>query len=296
MTNLTQDKLAIESFTNAKCKWEINVDDIPQIGYLKEADKLVIFKSTKPYVQGNNTDTQQTGFVRYLDGYIYDFNNSAWTMIFNRTHAKGEKSNFIHDLEGNLVWNNSSLNGSGNAKFLKWQNGPVKMYDYSLNTDLIADKFNDLKQFRIVTKDFAFEEPGIRKKIYKVYVTFKSSSDVGTSDEAAANSNVLLYYAINGQGDNDSTTNWTEFPQSTEAGGSTVLYKASSEDAGSAGFQGTTTFKTVEIKPSSSINNIYSFQLKFEWDKQTAASDSLSVPDGFMINDISIVYRKKGIK
>ena len=170
------------------------------------------------------------------------------------------------------------------------------MYDYSLNTDLIADKFNDLKQFRIVTKDFAFEEPGIRKKIYKVYVTFKSSSDVGTSDEAAANSNVLLYYAINGQGDNDSTTNWTEFPQSTEAGGSTVLYKASSEDAGSAGFQGTTTFKTVEIKPSSSINNIYSFQLKFEWDKQTAASDSLSVPDGFMINDISIVYRKKGIK
>ena len=296
LTNLTQDKLAIESFTNAKCKWEINVDDIPQIGYLKEADKLVIFKSTKPYVQGNNTDTQQTGFVRYLDGYIYDFNNSAWTMIFNRTHAKGEKSNFIHDLEGNLVWNNSSLNGSGNAKFLKWQNGPVKMYDYSLNTDLIADKFNDLKQFRIVTKDFAFEEPGIRKKIYKVYVTFKSSSDVGTSDEAAANSNVLLYYAINGQGDNDSTTNWTEFPQSTEAGGSTVLYKASSEDAGSAGFQGTTTFKTVEIKPSSSINNIYSFQLKFEWDKQTAASDSLSVPDGFMINDISIVYRKKGIK
>ena len=296
LTSLTQDKLAIESFTNAKCKWEINVDDIPQIGYLKDADKLLILKSTKPYTQGNSRDTQQTGFIRYLDGYIYDFNNSAWTMIFNRTHAKGEKSNFINDLNGNLVWNNSSLAGHNNARFFKWQNGPVKTYDYSLNTDLIDDKANDLKQFRIVTKDISFEEPAIRKKIHKLYVTFKSSSNVGTSNEAAANSNVLLYYAINGQGDNDSTTNWTEFPESTEASGSTVLYKASSEDAGSAGFQGTTIFKTVELKPSSSINNIYSFQLKFEWDKQDSASDSLSVPDGFMINDISIVYRKKGIK
>ena len=290
LTNLIENKLTTETFSDAACKWQIISDDIPQIGYLKEADKLIILKSSKPY-----TSTSSEG--RYLEGYIYDFRNQAWTMTFNRTHAHGEKSNFIHHTDGSLVWNNSSAAGNNIAKFYKWSNDPISTYNMPGDLSTL-DNINHLKQFRIVTKDFTFEEPSVRKKIYKVYVTYKSVDNVGQTTEAAANSNVLLYYATNGQGEVNGTTNWTEFPESKEASASTVLYKTSSEDAGSAGFQGTSTWKTVELKPSSSINNIYSFQLKFELDKQSSYKDSNNskVANGFMINDISIVYRKKSIK
>ena len=50
---------------------------------------------------------------------------------------------------------------------------------------------------------------------------------------------------------------------------------------------GTNDWVSAELKPSSSINNIKSFQLKFDGDTTDA---------NFEINDISIVYRIKNIK
>ena len=46
---------------------------------------------------------------------------------------------------------------------------------------------------------------------------------------------------------------------------------------------------TAELKPSSSINNIYSFALKF-------VGANVDIADGFEINDYTIVYRIKKIK
>ena len=51
-----------------------------------------------------------------------------------------------------------------------------------------------------------------------------------------------------------------------------------------------------EIKPASSINKIDSLKLKFETKRRPVSEEVNGVPPGFMINDISIVYRKKGIK
>ena len=48
----------------------------------------------------------------------------------------------------------------------------------------------------------------------------------------------------------------------------------------------TTEWINAELKPATSINNVYSFQLHFGG---TAGSD-------FEINDISIVYRIKSVK
>ena len=245
------------------------------------------------------------GEDRQAHGYLYDFKNDAWTMIYNRMHASNEMSNFIYTKDNELMWHSANSALANDARFYKWTNNPISPFgQMTIGAEDLTDKINNLKQFRITTKDFTFEEPAVRKKIYKVYVTYKSVDKVGTDDEASANSNVLLYYATNGQGASDGTTNWTEFPDSTEAGGATTYYKTSgSYAAGSAGFQGVDTWKTVELKPSSSINNIYSFQLKFEWDKQDNIdgqtgnfSNDAIIPNGFMINDISIVYRKKSIK
>ena len=53
------------------------------------------------------------------------------------------------------------------------------------------------------------------------------------------------------------------------------------------GDTGTSDWTKAELKPSSSINNINSFQLLF---------DGTTTDVNFAINDISIVYRTKNIK
>ena len=300
LSNLIDGKLGLDDFAGSPCNWSINHDDIPSVAYLKQGDKLLVLKSTNSYNPTLDlySDNVQE-FERYSHCYMYDFKNSAWTMSYNRRLATEEISNFIYNEKDELMFQANGNNESSLGGFQTWSNNPVSLYRNSIS---MSDRDNNSKQFRIVTKDFSFEEPATRKKIYKIYITYKSVSDVGTEDEAAANSNVSLYYAVNGQGAQNSkldisnatfvNTSWTEFPQSKEASESTVLY----ETGTGGGFQGTTTWKTVEFKPSSSINNIYSFQLKFEKYTALGPVQSYEVPDGFMINDISIVYRKKGIK
>ena len=126
------------------------------------------------------------------------------------------------------------------------------------------------KSFLIETKDEAFENPSQRKKIYKVYVTYKCS----------ASSYIAAYYAKNGQGKADGT-NWTQFSDD------------STRYAASTGFTNTSSvWERAELKftSSSDVNNIYSFQLRLINVGTTAA-----VAD-FEINDIEIIYRKKNVR
>ena len=52
-----------------------------------------------------------------------------------------------------------------------------------------------------------------------------------------------------------------------------------------------------ELKASASINKIDSFKLKFETKKVSGASnEDNGVPPGFMINDISVIYRTKNVR
>ena len=51
-----------------------------------------------------------------------------------------------------------------------------------------------------------------------------------------------------------------------------------------------------ELKPDSSINNIDSLKLKFETKKRNVSNSLNGVPKGFMINDISVIYREKNVK
>ena len=117
------------------------------------------------------------------------------------------------------------------------------------------------------TPDIDFGEPGVRKKIYKAYVTYKTG---GTT-------NVQVKYDTNGHTDFDLV-----FATNTDANFSSneLVY-----DSGNAN-----KWIQAELKPntSSQSNNIYSFALKFTTDG--------TVPATFEINDITIVYRMKNIK
>ena len=114
-------------------------------------------------------------------------------------------------------------------------------------------------EFEVITKDIDFGEPGRNKKVYKVLITY---------DTGNATSNVQVDYDING-----GTTFPYDFANGTNF--------ASTELATANGW------KVAELKPDvpSEANNIKSFKLRF-------ATDG-TVPAGFRINDISIIYKAK---
>ena len=124
----------------------------------------------------------------------------------------------------------------------------------------------------ILTKDFDFDAPGVKKRIYKVYLSFKGDA-----------SNVQVQYGVNGA---TPTSNFYPITSATD-GSSTgsgatakcIPYNASTDD-----------WLTAELKPGASINNINSFQLKI------SGNGSDAVAANFEINDISIVYRLKRVK
>ena len=112
------------------------------------------------------------------------------------------------------------------------------------------------------TKDFDFGSPGVRKKIYKSYITYKSASDT----------NVRVRYDVDGG---------TDFDLDFQTG--TNYAEDNLQGTGGA-------WAVAELKPdtSSEANNIKSFQLRFY--------STGTVPSSFEINDIAIVFRRKSIK
>ena len=169
---------------------------------------------------------------------------------------------------------------------MKNQYGDVLYSSFSSNTSDIF-KWNDepsannagdtasnvLGALYFTTRDFDFGNISARKKIYKVYVTYKTDD--------GEDSGVSLKAAVNGTGAFDSTFKAT----SKFAGTSTVCYGSSTLDETDG------KWKMAELKFStpSEVNNIYSLQLQF-------SEANGNVPASFEINDISIVYRIKKVK
>jgi hypothetical protein len=141
-------------------------------------------------------------------------------------------------------WNGDLIYAAAPGTMLKWDDTSDGTNSLSLNT-----------------KDIDFGQPGVRKKIYKVYITYKGTSDT----------NVDVFFDVDGGTALDKTfQNGTNF--------------SSNQLAASA------TWAVAELKPttSSEANNKKSFRLKF-------VSNGASASD-FEINDISIVYRLKNVR
>jgi hypothetical protein len=169
---------------------------------------------------------------------------------------------FLYDMvTGSWTFGDSKMTDSQlKSNFIVFKNELTYMHTDTTNDFLkwnptVAQSAN----FQIVTKDIDFTEPGRNKKIYKVLVTY---------DTANSDPNVQVYFDVNGgTALNKTFADGTNF--------------SSNELATANGWA------VAELKPSTSsqANNIKSFQLKFQ--------TSGTVPTGFRINDISIVYRAK---
>jgi len=181
------------------------------------------------------------------DCLLYDMVTSSWSKGKTK-FTDGNKTNLITDQDGDMVHMHT------NGDFVKWS-------DTSASTSAISFK----------TKDIDFGHPGIRKKIYKVYVSYKgdgSAVTVGYRTNGETSATAGNFYRI---------TSATDGSSAGSVDSATPLWSIT---------VGTTDWLTAELKPVSSINNVYSFQLIFGG---TAGAD-------FEINDISIVYRLKPVK
>ena len=205
--------------------WETFSSDNPMIAYLPKKRQLLL-------VDGNTSSADG-------DVLIYDMVTQSWIKGGDGTLVMSSNvTNFITDVNGNLVW--SAI--SGGSTITKWDD------DSATTAGMVIE-----------TKDIDFGEPGRRKKLYKVLITY---------DTGNATSNVQVDYDVDG-----GTTFPYDFVDGTQF--------ASTELATANGW------KVAELKPdtSSEANNIKSFRLRF-------ATDG-TVPAGFRINDISCIYRMK---
>jgi hypothetical protein len=196
------------------------------IGYIPKKRQLLVVD--------DNTSTG-TGNI-----FLYDMVTQSWIEGGDATFTSADLTNFVTDWNGDLVHAHTSDTGT----VVKW--------------DDTSDTSSNLS---VITKDIDFGQPGVRKKIYRVYVTYKSG----------ATTNVQVYYDVDGGTSLDKT-----FADGTNF--------SSNELANASGWQ------VAELKPgtSSEANNKKSFRLKFSTDG--------TVPAGFEINDISIVYRLKNVR
>ena len=164
---------------------------IPSIGYLRDKKTLLI-----------TTKVSSESYV-LPEGFLYNFVTKSWSFLQRRLidsgaqPHNGNKSNMLTDKDGNLIW--YSKYGSTYSKIVKWDDAPQN------NLDTVG---NDSSVVYFRTKDFDFGEPSVRKKIYKVYVTYQCTDPAGS----AANSKVLCKYATNGSSTftafSDNSTNY----------------------------------------------------------------------------------------
>ena len=230
-----------------KSDWEDFFNTNSSIGYDLQSKHLIIDCDVKA-----GTGQTFTGFglatedSNHGHALVYDFKVKAWTFLNAYFTADIDRSNMVI---------------SANDQKLIW-------YRQTGTEDVLS--YNDTSAAQTIaihTKDFDFGNPAIRKKIYKVYISYKGDANA-----------VTCTYAVNG--DTDTVANFYKSGDD----GTTTGATDSATPFHSSGV-GVDDWVRAELKPVASINNIFSFALQFGG---TAEAD-------FQINDITIVYRTKSV-
>jgi len=112
------------------------------------------FKKQLIVKQGWDTDDDPVPTTND-DAYVYDMVTKSWTFSSSMVSDGDTGSNFLNDpVDGKLL-----IFDDGNNTIDYWTDTPTS------NPSIV-----------IITKDIDFGEPAVRKKIYKVYITYKADS------------------------------------------------------------------------------------------------------------------------
>ena len=204
----------------------------PMIGYLPKKRQLIVVDSSTSAGNGSC--------------YIYNMVTSSWTKGHSATFSSSTLSNFLNDYNGDLV------------------------HVDSLTPKTWSDSSATQSNISLKTMDIDFGNPSVRKKIYKIYLSYKgngSAITIGYRINGETSATLGNFYKINSDGSSSNATDST-----------TPLHSSS---------VGTTDWLKAELKPVNSINNINSFQLVI---------GGSSTDANFAINDMSIIFRVKSTK
>ena len=262
LINLIENKIGVYETTYYPDNyWNVG-SNVPVIAYSQKDDIIVIKISSKSTTIG---DTFKP------DSYTYHFPTKSW--MFNvqglndtSVAATGAISNMITNKDGDIIFYNGTYNG---VKKLYYE---PKVYYQGAETTTSGSSTN---LFTFTTKDFTFGNIANRKKIYKIYVTYKTKD--------GNNSRVLIRTAINGA--DFTSSDGSEISTSSKfAGTSTACYHHTNGllDTGGA-------WKTAELKFTNpgNFSKVNSLQLMFY---------SALIDPAFEINDISISFRTKRVR
>ena len=208
--------------------------DVPIIGFDPDSKKLFCLKTAT--ASGSDDETC----------LIYSFKTKSWTTLNDGSTIDNNTGKRFGHYKGQLIM--EGLNSGGNSQIKSW------------NDKVTIGAGSGQQAF--TTKDIDFGAPGVRKKIYKVYITYQSGD---------AATNVQVKYGVDG-----SSTQALTFKDGDYFTGNELL--------AANGWQ------VAELKPTtgSEANNKKSFQL--------ALTSDGAVPAAFEIDDITIVYRIKSVK
>jgi hypothetical protein len=223
-------------------------DTIAVSGQLREVSSIASNTSltvTSAFSDNSNDTTVEcfpSGHV-----FIYDMVTQSWTKGHGKlkdfdgssTHSQ---TNFVVDWNNDLV----HVQTSDTGEVVVWNDSPA----------------STTKAY-LLTKDIDFGQPGQKKNVYKVYVSYKGDAD-----------SIYTQYSVNGDSD--------------------TLYQFNSDNTPLADQTDLTKWHVAELIPStaSQAKNIYSFQLHIG--SETSGVTHGTVDSDFEINDITIVYRLKG--
>ena len=165
--------------------------------------------------------------------------------------------------------------GSNNATVYGQDTEELKFFKF--NGADIGDAKNG--QYILETPDYDFGEPNTRKKVYKVYITYKCTQSAAGS----SNQGPKVHYYVNGSGTRKYFKTGDNFVTGEGISGNDQNRLAATTG---------TDWARAVLKPetSSEANNIYSFGLHIENYYSSFASADIE------IDDITIVYRIKSVR
>ena len=234
--NLVEGKLPITNTTQSttNTNWSefvngtANLKDVI-LGYDALSNLLIIGRSPNHSTTDSNL------------AFTYCFNTGGWAYATNLFTDGKTYTNFVTD----------------------WNNNLLRAYEITGNKVTFEKYLPVIKEQTLqslITRDIDFGQPGIKKKIYKVIITYKSTSELGNP----------LSYSIDGK---DAFTTFASGTNITPQGSSGAGYLAPSTSSG-------TKYDIAVFKADSNIS-CSSIQFKFS----SATANKLE------INDISIEYR-----
>ena len=315
----------------------------PFIGYDANEDILIIGRSSNFQTDYLNKEKGASGFATFggkNDAYMYSFKTRSWSFSKHLfTNFKNPNKELINNkmLTGASVFFNGYNHSVGRnyGRLAHTKTNPILTKDgrFAIGINQLGDDIEDLcKEGHLnvmawnadsnkcspysrgmgcfITKDIDFGSPGVRKKVFKVYITYRypNAKHAWTSNHGTPVSRPKVSFFANGNRAFPENNNEISESQALGYFGQNYFNGALSlsgiENASGGGYltgHNDNDLKTAILEPAtaSDADNIYSFQLIVSADNDFGLRPGgymKGFPPGFEISDITIIFREKTIK